>query len=50
MIVLKEFVSLTMFAMETERYFFRHHINNCNEEKMLHQKHESYKFKSPLKN
>ena len=44
----KEFISLTMVAMEKEKNF-THHSNDCSEQKMFHQKLESYRFRLPLK-
>ena len=39
-----------MVTMETgKRHILSHNSNGCKEEKMLHQKHESYRFKLPLK-
>ena len=43
-----EFISLTMVAMEKEKNF-THHSNDCSEQKMFHQKLESYRFRLPLK-
>ena len=49
--VLKEFVSLTMVAMEMgkKRDYFSYHSNSCKGETILHQKHESFTFELPLK-
>ena len=46
---MKEFISLTMVAMKIEkRQFLSYHSSGCYEEKKLHQKLESYRFKVPL--
>ena len=50
---MKEFASLknANFAMEIGNgQFFGYYSSGCYEEKNLHQKLESYKFKQPLKN
>ena len=48
-IVLKEFVSLTMVAMEMgKRHYFSYHSNSYKEEKIFHQKYESFTFELPL--
>ena len=50
MILNKEFVFLTMVAMEKEKkQFFIYHSNRCYEQKRCHQAIESYRFKLPLK-
>ena len=45
----KEFVSLTVVAMEKKkRHYFSYHSNSCNDDKISHQKHESFTFELPL--
>ena len=49
-ILFKKFACLTMVPMETgKRHILSHTSNDYKEEKMLHQKHESYRFELPLK-
>ena len=46
MILKKELVFLSMVAMEIgKQLFFTYHSNGYSEQKMLHQKLESYRFK-----
>ena len=46
----KEFVSLTMVAMENEKkIFFTHNSNVCYGQKKFHRKRESYRFILTLK-
>ena len=46
MILKKELVFLSMVAMEIgKQLFFTYHNNGYSEQKMLHQKLESYRFK-----
>ena len=46
----KKFPCLTMVPMETgKRHILSHTSNDYKEEKMLYQKHESYRFELPLK-
>ena len=48
--VLREFVSLTMFAMEMgKNNNFSYHSNSSKEENILLQKHESFTLELPLK-
>ena len=43
---MKEFVSLTMVAMEIGKIeFFSYHSDRSYEENILHQKHEPYRYK-----
>ena len=38
-----------MFAMEIRKlHYYSYHSNSCKEEKILHQKHESFTLKLPL--
>ena len=47
--VLREFVSLTMFAMEMgKNNYFSYHSNSSKEENILLQKHESFTLELPL--
>ena len=49
MIALKECFSLTMVAMEiAERRYFNYQSSHYEEDKIFHQKHESYTFKLSL--
>ena len=50
MILKKELVFLSMVTMEIGKIqFFTYHGNGCYEQKKLHQKLESYRYKLPLK-
>ena len=45
----EETVSLTMIPMEREkRHYFSYHSDSCKNDKILHQKHESFTFELPL--
>ena len=45
----EEIFSLPMFAMEIRKlHYYSYHSNSCKEEKILHQKHESFTLKLPL--
>ena len=50
MVLKKKLVFLSVVAMEIgKNQFFTYHGNGCYDQKMLHQKLESYGFKVPLK-
>ena len=50
MILKKKLVFLSMVSMEIgKKQFLTYHSNGCYEQKMLHQKLESYRFKLALK-
>lgn len=47
-VLLKEFVSLTIIAMEMgKKALLQYHSNSCKVGKILHQKHESFTFELP---
>ena len=42
--MLKKFISIAMVAMEIEKRHYFSYSNSCKEDKIFHQKQESYTF------